>query len=257
MRHAKPIFSLSMALFAGALAACGTQVEIESKEVSSVGALEKGTPNANGNPGCIAGVVQRSTCVDPGELKYEAYEICLQASLTLTDLQYEPVCDGWKTDSAQYECCPTPPEQPVPQPSPPSADCTQGTLGDGQTCQNMGNFKTLAYDACAQAGLMLYNIYDFNFGSCNTGEGLSASYDCCPAPPPPPPSVPPVVCLAGSVGDGQTCQNLGDFKMLAYDACSQAGLMLFDITISDAGSCNASDALLAEYKCTAQDNVCP
>ena len=76
-------------------------------------------------------------------------------------------------------------------------------------------------------------------------------YECCPAPPP------PVVCLAGTLGDGQTCMSLDNIKVLAYEACNQAGFVLFDVHVADVGSCNPNEGLLVEYKCTAESNTCP
>lgn len=264
MRRSHALTSLLIAFFASSIAACGAQVEIESKDGVSAGSIkdsDKGASNTpvddvNNGPECVQGTLQHPTCVDPGDLKMEAHDLCQQSNMVLTDLRYEATCDGWKADSAEYECCAATTAPPYPPPPPvPGEGCTLASLGDEQTCQDLSNFKQLAYDACTLDGLQLVGLYfPANSGSCGPNEGSTVEYQCCPAPPPP---VPPVTCLEGTLGDGQTCQDLGDVKLTAYNACADAGLVLFDLQIADPAACNPNEWLLVTYKCTASGNVCP
>lgn len=237
------------------LAACGSTVDVETREKQSAGALEKN----NSVVGCATGDIQRATCVDPGELKLEAYNICLQSDTVLTDLQFPSWCANGLADSAQYTCCTAPAAPPVPPPpappSQPNPGCVFEFIGDGQTCQNLGDIKLPASEACFAAGMQLTNIFVQDQGSCNNYDGVNLGYECCPVPPPPPP---PVVCLSGSLGDGQACLDLGGIKTSAWQSCEQAGLILFDLQIADVGGCAPTEALLATYQCTAPDyGACP
>ena len=198
------------------LAACGSTVDVETREKQSAGALEKN----NSVVGCVTGDIQRATCVDPGELKLEAYNICLQSDTVLTDLQFPSWCANGFVDSAQYTCCTAPAAPPVPPPpAPPShphPGCVFEFIGDGQTCQNLGDIKLPASEAWFAAGMQLTNIFVQDQGSCNNYDGVNLGYECCPVPPPPPP---PVVCLSGSLGDGQACLDLGGIKTSAWQSC--------------------------------------
>lgn len=249
MRHFNKTNVLAVIGLALGLAACASRVEVETREKQSAGALEQ----KNSLAACVSGDLQLATCTDPGELKLEAHNICLQSDTVLTDLQITTSCADGLVDSAQYTCCAAPP--PPPPPTEPSPGCVWEFLGDGQTCQNLGEIKLPAYEACNAVGQQLTNIFVQDQGSCNEGDGVSLGYECCPVPPPPPP---PVVCLSGTLGDGQTCQNLGEFKWAAYQACEQAGVALFDLQIADGASCNPGDGVLVTYQCTALDaNGCP
>lgn len=261
MRNFNGMNVLAMAGLALSLAGCASSVEVETREKQAAGALQQN----NLANGCVTGDIQRATCVDPGELKLEAYNICLQTNTMLTDLQFPAWCADGLADSAQYTCCAAPPPAPPPPPpSQPNAGCVFEFIGDGQTCQNLGDVKLPAYEACNAAGQQLTNLFVQDQGSCNPGDGVNFGYECCPippappSPPPSPPPAPPSVCLSGTVGDGQACVNLGDIKTSAWAACEQAGLILFDVQIADVGLCTPSEAVLATYQCVAADyGACP
>lgn len=254
MRHFNKMQSFSMLLLTSILAACGTQVEVETREEDSAGALQG--KNNVATTGCVTADLQRATCVDPSEFKQEAYEVCLQSNTVLTDLKFPSFCADGLADSAQYTCCAAPPPSPPPAPpTEPNPGCVFEYIGDGQTCQDSSAIKLLGYDACLETGGNLTNLWVQDPGSCNEGEGVSLGYECCPAPPPPPP---PVVCLSGTIGDGQTCMDLGNIKTTAHEACQQAGVVLFDLQITDVGSCAPNEGLVVTYQCTTYDaNGCP
>jgi hypothetical protein len=170
MRRSNAIISLSIAVLASALAACGSIVEVETSENVSAGALEKGD-ESSGNPDCVTDVVQRSSCVDYADLKMEAHEICTQGGMALTDLQIESACADGTAELAQYTCC-------LPLPAPPTVICLEGTLGDPQTCQDLGNFKLASLEACTQAGFFLVDIVVGDTGSCDPSQGLLVEYKC-------------------------------------------------------------------------------
>jgi len=264
MRHHNVMKSFSFLFLTSVLAACGAQVEVETREDDSAGALQG--KNAIGSAdGCVSGDIQRATCVDPGELKLEAHNICLQTDSVLTELNIPSWCVNGLADSAQYTCCAAPPPPPndpstglPPLPAAPADGCVWETFGDGQTCQDYGQFKEPAYQACLLAGLTLTNLYVQDQASCSDWLGTNFIAECCPAPPAPPPPPPPVVCLSGTIGDGQTCMDLGNIKTTAHEACQQAGVVLFDLQIADVGSCAPNEGLLVTYQCTTYDaNGCP
>lgn len=254
MRQINTVKSFSILLLTSMLAACGAQVEVETREEDSAGALQG--KNNNSVASCVSGELQRSTCVDPGEFKLEAHELCLASNTVLTDLQFPSWCANGLADSAQYTCCAAPPPSPPPPPpTEPQPGCNWQSFGDGQTCQDWGQVKLPAYEACNQGGFTLTNLFIQDQGSCSEGYGAIFVAECCPAPPPPPP---PVVCLSGTIGDGQTCMDLGNIKWTAYQACEQAGVTLFDLQIADFGSCAPNEGVLVTYQCTTySDSGCP
>jgi hypothetical protein len=260
MRSFNVTHALSILLSSIALAACGAQIDVQTREDSSVGALQEN----DDQPSCFTGALQAPNCVDPGDFKLEAYNICLQSNTMLTELQITSACANGLAEEIQYQCCDAPPPPPdapgtglPPVPEAPASGCVWESFGDGQTCQDYGQFKMPAYEACALAGLTLTNLYVQNQASCSDWFGTSFVAECCPAPPEPPPAPPPVVCLSGTLGDGQTCQDLGGVKTTAFETCEQAGLMLFNIQIEDLGSCGPSEGLLVSYECAAVGDVCP
>jgi hypothetical protein len=255
MRHFNMTKSFSILFLTSVLAACGAHVEVETRENDSAGALQ-GKNSVGVADGCVSAELQLATCVDPGELKLEAHNLCLQTDSVLTDLQFPSWCANGLADSAQYTCCATPPPpQPPSPPTEPGPGCVWESFGDGQTCQDYGQFKEPAYEACVLAGLTLTNLFVQDQGSCSDWLGTTFVAECCPAPPPPPP---PVVCLSGTIGDGQTCMDLGNIKLTAHEACEQAGVVLFDLQIADVGSCAPNEGLLVTYQCTTYDaNGCP
>jgi hypothetical protein len=264
MRHFKMVKSFSTLVLTSVLAACGSQVEVETREENSAGALQ-GKNAENLADACVTSDLQFASCVDPGELKLQAYNLCLQSDKVLTDLQITSSCANGLAEAIQYQCCaapPPPPNEPwtglPPLPAEPAPGCVWEFFGDGQTCQDYGQFKEPAYEACLQAGLTLTNLYVQDDASCSDWFGTNFIGECCAAPPPPPPAPPPVVCLSGTIGDGQTCQDLGEIKTAAYLTCDQAGLMLFDLQIVNQGSCSPSQGVLVNYQCTTYDaNGCP
>lgn len=261
MRKFNMTKSFSILCLTGILAACGTRVEVETREDDSAGALQgkNALPVADG---CVTSDLQFASCVDPGELKLEAHNLCLQSGKVLTDLQITSSCANGLAEAIQYQCCVAPPPPPndpwtglPPLPAEPAPGCVWESFGDGQTCQDYGQFKEPAYEACLLAGLNLTNLYVQDDASCSDWLGTNFIAECCPAPPPPPP---PVVCLSGTIGDGQTCMDLGNIKTTAHEACQQAGVVLFDLQIADVGSCAPNEGLLVTYQCTTYDaNGCP
>lgn len=127
--------------------------------------------------------------------------------------------------------------------------CIAGTLTVAPGGQPVDP-KLEAMNICAVQGLELTNLQQEY--SCNGPSG-DTTYECCPAPPPPPP---PLSCSSGEIGDGVTCQDIGVFKMPAWEACKLSGTMMLDLVYETAG-CPDGEANKAVYECGVYGDACP
>lgn len=200
---------------------------------------------------CTGGTIGDGTCQSYADLKMAAWETCKQGGSELVDVLIDQgACAEDEAASIAYKCCAA-----APSPPPEPQVCTGGTIGDG-TCQSYDDLKMGAWEACKATGFSLFDLVLDN-GACAAGQAASAAYKCCGGGEPTPPPQPPVpgVCTTGTIGDG-TCQDYGDYKMVAWEACNQAGATLINLTI-DNGACTDGKAASMVYTCISSGDYCP
>lgn len=114
---------------------------------------------------------------------------------------------------------------------------------------NPADLKLAAWNLCQAQGLDLVNLeQDY---TCS-GPAMDATYECCPPAPPPPMQS----CSTGEIGDGVTCQDIGGFKLPAWDACKVDGLTMLDLVYATDG-CPLGQANKAVYECGVYADACP
>lgn len=243
MRTIQSLVFLATPLFAMFFSGCAADVKFADDQ-----ARQSADQQLLEGAQCISGSLPANGCIDYGDFKMQAWDACQQADLQLVNISVKPIdgCDNVTSGGGDYECCPV---EPSPPPPPPPEGCVTATL-DNASCQNAGDSKLAAYDACKLAGLELFNLVP-NQGDCPNGEAISTTYECCPAPPAPPP---PQICLTATINTGN-CQGYGDLKMAAYEACNAAGLILVNL-IDDHGNCPDGEAISTTYEC-ASNGPCP
>lgn len=241
---------LSGSLLASLFVGCAAEIEVVDDRTGINQQFVEGSA-------CIEASLPANGCIDYSTVKTQVYDICLQADMQLTGIMVDPngnCNNGNGTNGAvEYQCCPAAPPTPPPPKPPPveSGVCTSGTIGDG-TCQSYVDFKMAATESCNQAGSALFDLV-VDDGTCAAGEAASAAYTCC-APAPTPPPV-PGVCTNGTFGDG-TCQDYGDWKTIAWEACNQAGATLIDVVL-DTGTCTNGEVVSMTYTCISSGDYCP
>ncbi len=112
-----------------------------------------------------------TTCMDPGEVKKLAYEICLKAGQQLTDLaSFSDDCAP-NVRQVQYTCCkPT-------NPPPPAPTCYKIPAKEITTCTDLGALKQAAWDLCTLENKNLVDLQ--TWGDCPGGQASQLVAVCC------------------------------------------------------------------------------
>lgn len=177
MRHVHALLSLVLLpLFA----ACAAPDSGSNRSALVAGETKPdgcgGTPSDPGEPAaCFADAIgDGTTCLDPGDVKTEAFLACQDVGLELIDLYVDSGACGGQIAMAKYTCCPLP----LPSDPPPDTNaCFDGEVGDGVACQSAADLKAQAIDACDAKGGALTDLW-FADG-CPDGESSKAGFSCC------------------------------------------------------------------------------
>ena len=104
-------------------------------------------------------------------------------------------------------------------------------------CQPPDFFKKSADLDCSEKGLMLTEITLLN--PCGNGLFRHEKHECV--------ETELEACFMATLGDGKTCQDPGNFKLIAYEKCTAAGQQLTDL-VYDFDNCNGM-VKMAQFTC--------
>lgn len=177
-------------------------------------------------------------CLDPGDLKEMAFELCDAKGLVLTGLDSAASCGSGGVALAKVTCCPPGP----PSPADPYWACKPVSAGDEITCVDPALLEKQLSALCASWSMSSAKVevaVPCSDGSAAAVEGL-----CCPpvAPPSDPGPAP-----AGLVGDGASCTPDDKLEDSASFVCQSLGLSLLDFSAAD--DCDADTSTVAKYVC--------
>ncbi|MFT3771686.1 MAG: hypothetical protein QM820_40255 [Minicystis sp.] len=196
------------------------------------------TAHAPSSPSDPSGDDPGLGCRSPEDLAAEAAAICKAKGRTLDKVSYLGDCGDGRFRRRRRGLR-------AGAPCPPTS-AYSGDIGDGATCNDSTELKTLAFNLCQKNGMMLSNLSVVTDG-CLGGGYTKASYECCPAAPP----SPPAPCSSGEIGDGKVCQDYGAAKQQAGELCQKAGASLTDLKGSGDG-CPDGQWSKVSYQCCGQ-----
>jgi hypothetical protein len=131
-----------------------------------------------------------------------------------------------------------------------SPSCITEIAGDETTCKSLGEWKSIAAEACQAKGEALLQ-YSLGGGDCGNGNTNQVKYECCPLAPPLPPAPPPTPtvpsCFGNSEGSDASCKAPEVWKKYATDYCNAQGANLKGIAYSD--DCGGGAFRYTKYAC--------
>jgi len=182
-----------------------------SRETKSTPATHDETTESNGP----------AVCQSPDYFKQSADLDCSEKGFALAELTLLDPCGNGQFRRETHECADAELDA-----------CITDTIGDGTTCQDPGQIKTLAYEACSASGQQLTDLV-YDFSDCG-GNAKMATFTCCTPSPQQAPANPPS-CYELATGDGLTCKDYGTMKQEGSDLCALKAGYLFDFTFG--GDC--------------------
>lgn len=172
-------------------------------------------------------------CQSPESFKISADLDCSEKGFALVELTLLDPCGNGQFRQETHECAETELDA-----------CVTVSLGDGTTCQDPGQFKTLAYEACSAAGQQLTDLV-YDMSDCG-GKTKMATFTCCTPAPQQAPANPPS-CYEMTTGDGSICKDYGTIKLESSDLCAIKGGYLFDLKFG--GECPDGQASNVSIVC--------
>lgn len=172
-------------------------------------------------------------CQSAESFKKSADFDCSEKGFALAELTLLEPCGNGQFRGETHECAETELDA-----------CYTDTIGDGTTCFDPGQIKTLAYETCLAAGQQLTDlVYDMN--DCG-GKTKMATFTCCtPAPQQPPSDLPS--CYEMTPADASTCKDYGALKQDGSDLCALKSAYLFDMKFE--GNCPDGQDSIAVVVC--------